>query len=617
MANLVVGVVGLGNVGFEVAKEVSKINIPDAKYSIGKLVLFSRDEEKAKITASTVCGLRNPEIEVVSASAEKIPDYMLNIAVVCAKDPRSFEGTDRRKMGEENLLLNRKISEMLPGDCLEIIVTNSILTLPQDAASVLRRDPSLVIGCGQVDSIRARIAIEEFLLKKGIQIKPIDANDVFIIGDHCDGKMVFAYKTAKINNVPLNALLKGNDGEIEKFAEGFARRQMDARKTTNELTARSVVETLIAALTEKSYVSAGILCDFGSEFFMADEDYSKFKKPEHPVYLTMRTGFKDLHAGFFAGGDKNPDLGWFARQSEGTKRKFYEIAVQQAEYIEKVVPPLKRIDVCSPRVFKTEKDLELLVAINSEGEGIVYKIGTKSDKKEIVRRIKEPIKRIGMIEDELYATTRNSVFFKGGKIEFRGYDGMRGINSFLPWGGQFFATHSQLGLISAKDINFYQLYAEPSRELTVFRNIPVFASKNRLMRADSSDYAKQYKIVSREDIIALVPFEENLYTVDCNALYRLQGLMPTPSMIEIKEQGDFCSAAGFSQGIAILNSKGVSVFDPEKEKSEFYPMPDFRRVAAKNDSLVVYNESMINSLEGKTIMALSDKNSEIAWVLVA
>ena len=616
MKNLIVGVVGLGDVGFEVAKEISKIqHIPDAKYCIEKIVLFSRKKDKAETTKKIIIGLKNPEIEVVAASNKEISTYMPNISIICASSDDAKKLVDRRKMGEVNMKIVEEISSKLPDDCLELIVTNHVLTLPQVIVSSLKRNPELTVGLAQIDSIRARIAIEEYLQQNGIRANPVDTSDVYMIGSHDDNEMVLAYSTAKINSIPLREIksLENEILKIEEFATAFAHEQIALRKTTSELAAQAVVETLKAVLTEKSYVSAGILCNFDDEFFRLDPDYHKFKKPKNPLYMVIRTGFKDLRAGFFAGKDRNPDSGWFARQTEETKRRFYEIATKQAEYVERFAPQIRRVNFSIVKTSKAEKELELLVAINSFGKGTIYKLDTKSSEKYVVKEIEEPVKRIGLIDEKLYATTTNSVYFEDRKIILKGYKGGYGINSFLPWNGKFFATHHKEGLLRADDAIFYQIFKEPSRELTIFNKFPVFASRNKILTADNPNI---FKTISRENIIALLHFKDDLYAVDYNAIYKLKGLGQDVFATEIKEQRNFHSAASFNKGIALLNEDGILVFDPEKEQSEFYQMPGFIAVAAKNDSLVAYNESMINSLEGRTIMALDDKNSEIAFVLV-
>ncbi len=335
--NLEVAVVGMGNVGWEVAKFIAMMNpVPEAKHSIGKLLIFSRNRENAKISGQALQGLRSgymKGLDIRSCHTDTLSDFMPHIVINCASKPEARQYKDRREMGKANLELNREISSQIPDDALEIIVTNHILTLSQDAVNWCGRNPELTIGCAHVDSIRAGIAVEEYLTDS--LTGKIDKDNIFVIGSHDDNEMVLAYNNATVNNIRLRELksLAGQFLNVQEFASLFAHMQVMARNTTSELTAKAVIDTLRAVMTEKDYVSAGVLCDFNSKFFRADPDFFRFEKPDKPVYMAMRTGFNDLKAGFIAGGDANPGVRWFAEQAEETKRDFYRIAMRQYEYL--------------------------------------------------------------------------------------------------------------------------------------------------------------------------------------------------------------------------------------------------------------------------------------------
>jgi len=335
--NLKVAVIGLGNVGYEVAKHIAMMRPPEgAKYSIKELILFSTDKKKADISRQILNGLKETETEISKSHASTLRDYSPHIAINCASIPEAKKYSDRRKMGELNLQLNREISSALPEDALEIIVSNHVLTLAQDAVSHCKRDPRLTIGCAHVDSIRAGIAIEDMLA--GCVKGKLDKSNIFIIGSHDDNEMVLAYRSSTVNGIILDQLKSLSDKflDIQAYAGLLAHMQIMAMQTTKELTAKAVTDTLNAVLTEKSYVSAGILCDFKGAFFRADPDYFRFEKPREPVYAVMRAGFTGLKAGFVAGEDKSPNISWFISQAGETKRAFYSVAMKQFEHFKKV-----------------------------------------------------------------------------------------------------------------------------------------------------------------------------------------------------------------------------------------------------------------------------------------
>ncbi len=339
MNSLNVAVVGIGNVGLEVASQIVDLKNEEYwDYEISGLLLISEDQKKLAENAAKLAEKKR-NIRISYSPLNEInknnPDIVINCA--SAKEARNYK--DRRKMGEVNLQINRDISSIIPKDALEIIVTNHTLTLPYDAVRFCNRKPELTIGLTHIDSIRARIAVRKLLDRSIKKEDNLDLSDVFMIGSHDDYEMFLAHATATINNIYFKEFfsLRERKEFIERFATEFAHEQIRTEGTTKHSTAEAVAETLKAACSQNSYVSASVLCNFNHAFFRADPDFFDFEKPEEPLYMNMRTGFNNLKASIRAANDKKPEMAWFIKQDKETKSKFYKTAIKQHSYTKRLL----------------------------------------------------------------------------------------------------------------------------------------------------------------------------------------------------------------------------------------------------------------------------------------
>ena len=616
---ITVAVVGIGNVGFEVAKAIAGINLPaDAKYAIDNLVLCSTNPERTGTDTKTITGIAQARGTSVSFSPlEKLADIKPEIIVNCASVPGAKKTKNRREMGELNLELNREICRNIPENSLYMIVTNYVARLVQDSILTMERSPEKTIGNSLVDSIRARIMIESYAREASIEGK-LDTSNVFTIGDHDDGKIILA-TTSTVNGHPVSTLdyLKGRFREIETAAADFAHEQIRARGATGELTALAVVENLEAILENRSTVCM-FLCDFNRQFFNVklDDDEEEFTRPENEVCMSIMAGFKNLNAGFFPG---RPRGDWFARQSAEVKRRFYAIAAEQNRYFLKLVrdgkmQARKKTVTISPQIIipkeKPAENYHFYAAVNTPEGGFVYEFVKGKSKAKKLPGLEGQIKRIGVIDGELYAATRNSVWFDYNIISGPDYEGIHGINSFVAHRGGFFAAHHELGLLSSADRkSFRQCFDPPARELIMLGNVPVFASGNAVRYTDGGLFFK-----TPDEIVSLATLDDRLCISSSSSVY-LPG-KTTHIRKELENSGSVLSSTPFMGGFAVLTEKGIFILDCDLEKEEFYKMEGMKKLAGNGKSLLAYNKFMIQSPDGAIINPRLPENSEIASLVL-
>ena len=441
---LIVGVAGIGAVGWRIAQEIAVLK-PTVPYRISQLVLFSRDERKLEVNTNILKGLE-PEMKIAGGLIGRIGDFHPDVLIQCASNPevKTRGITDRREMGLYNLKIQESVCSQALPDAAIITETNGLETLCQFNVNSLGKNPKRVIGCAEIDAIRARIAIKNILMKYVPPGGKLDLSGVCTMGTHNDGEIILP-DTITVNGLYLKEWLVNHEISIEDFASQFAHEQVAVNRDTSELAARAMILTLNALLTQSGSVSAATYCNFEDDFFRVDipkgEDPKKYYElvnlaPKIPVYLVMPVRFKELDAEF-------ADPEFFRAQSFETKKRFLQIAKKQEDYIEKLIltekikPPQRRVEIPPAAPAKIERGAEqnyaMFVAVNHilQRGGIIYDINSANpEKRSVFMQTKKPVKRIGFLDDgDFYAAMTNAVQLEGSEIVYPYYRGNESINS--------------------------------------------------------------------------------------------------------------------------------------------------------------------------------------------
>lgn len=606
-----VAVVGLGTVGFSIAQRIASESFPDSVYTIDQLILCSTDLKRTETDMKTISQLKpSSKMGVSYSSLSKLEKNGPDIVINCASFPEAKKIKNRADMGLLNMVLNRQVCKYTPENALLMIVTNHVLDLQQDAINSCSRKPSKTTGITLVDSIRARSLIEEEARKSAIVPLSIDA---CVIGDHDDGDMILS-PISLLNNSPLDSYLfmQGKFEEIERRVASLAHEQIKARGNTSPPTAQAVFEMLKAVLNN-GHTICGVECNFRDTFFREDGDYDSFQKPEDLVTMGIISTFQNLSVSLPSEGHYER---WFQNQPTKTRERFYSIAMKRQERIRKLIAhgtisaPEKRINVAEfIRLPKSQDEsYKITLAVNKQGKGFVCETDSSGRITEVERHKKE-LRKVGIIEGKVFATTRDSVYFNGKEIKVQGeYQGNRGINSFVKLDSRFFAAHSDLGLLCSENgKEFRIIHGPPAREAIIFNGNVYFASNGSMVKLKDEEF--EYELMSEQEIVSLMPSETMLYVASKNELSSAPGTFPTQRVVN--RNGGFISASKMENKILLLTERGVTVYSPNIEVLPVYTLQGFKGIASNETQAFVYNDFKIRSVFRGSNLTIQDNESSI------
>ncbi len=255
-SSLKVAIIGMGSIGREIAKDISKLS------EVQKIYIVSRDLEKAKESINEI-GLKESKFEAEDSNSlgDILKETDISIISAGVHNPSRY---DKNTIAKNKELISGYAENHTGFNGTVIVVTNPTDLLAYHFAAASHMNPLNVVGMNLLDARRFRKIIYDTFIRVYSQTpEALDINeiDAMVIGPHDEKYFVPLFSQVTVRGIPIKRFTMYSEEfkeyiqfDLDSFATDIAKTFREDPSPTRQSTAEAVTDVIQAISNENDTV---------------------------------------------------------------------------------------------------------------------------------------------------------------------------------------------------------------------------------------------------------------------------------------------------------------------------------------------------------------------------